>query len=100
MPYYFSINEKPKMKNLDLTLYPHIQDSDLFKIMKFLPKCDVGGPWIAGGSVWRTIFNEPLKNCDIDLFFSSQQQFEIACLQMSAYPFVRNILQETKNKYN
>lgn len=96
----YSCKEESMMKPLNLDLFPHLANTDLFKIIKYLPKCSDGGPWIAGGSVWRAIANEPLKDCDIDVFFSSKNQFESASRQMNGYPLVRNVIQETKNKWN
>ncbi len=88
------------MKHLKLEDFPHIKESDLFKIKRCLPPCSVGGPWIAGGSVWRTVRNEPLNECDVDVFFKNKDQYEQTCRQMNSIPFVRNILKETKNKWN
>ena len=51
------------------------KDSELCKILKHLPNIDETGPWVAGGSVWKSIENLPL-NCDIDFFFQTPQQCE------------------------
>lgn len=91
---------EPQMINLNQTEFPHLQTTDLFRVMNHLPRCAVGGPWIAGGAVWRAVLNHPLDKCDIDMFFASKQQFDSTVLLMGGYPFVRNILQETKNKWN
>ncbi len=88
------------MKTLNLADFSHIPTSDLFRVLKHLPKLSGGGPWVAGGSVWRTINNEPLNGCDIDIFFPSKKQYEEHCRMMNAYPYVNNILNEKKNKYN
>ena len=85
---------------LNLEEYPHIPNSELFKIIKVLPKLSSGGPWIAGGSVWRTVNNEPLDNCDVDVYFSCKSYYEQACRQMNSYPYVNSILSEKKNKWN
>lgn len=91
---------EPFAKPLNLADFPHVHTSDLLKIANYLPKCGVGGPWIAGGSVWRTVNNEPLNKCDIDVFFHDKEQLNDAMTQMDGYPLVRNILQKTKNKFN
>ena len=91
---------EPFAKPLNLADFPHVHTSDLLKIANYLPKCGVGGPWIAGGSVWRTVNNEPLNKCDIDVFFHDKEQFNDAMTQMDGYPLVRNVLQKTKNKWN
>ena len=45
-------------------------------IKKFVPQCDFKtGAWIAGGSVRKVWFDLPWENQDIDLFFSSTEQF-------------------------
>lgn len=92
--------EEQFAKPLNLADFPHVHTSDLLKIVNYLPKCGVGGPWIAGGSVWRTINNEPLNKCDIDVFFHDKEQFNEAVTQMDGYPFIRNVLKKTKNKWN
>jgi len=91
---------KKEMLHLNLGEYPHIPNSELFKIAKCLPKLCEGGPWIAGGSVWRTVNNEPLINCDVDVFFPCKEQYEEMRSKMNSYPYVNNILSEKKNKWN
>ena len=95
-----SLKMREESLKLDLGSYPHIPNSELFKIAKCLPKLHAGGPWIAGGSVWRTVNNEPLTNCDVDVFFLCKEQYEEMCAKMKSYPYVNNILSEKKNKWN
>lgn len=90
----------PGMAKLDLSNYPHLVDSELFRILKHLPSMDSGGPWIAGGSLWRTLNKEPLINCDIDVFFRNKEQFEAISRKIRSLPFVNNILRETRKKWN
>ena len=85
---------------LNLAEYPHITESDLFKVIKYLPKMNERGPWIAGGSVWRTVNNESLDKCDIDMFFRDYKQYEETYRKMNSYPFVNNIIDEKKSKSN
>lgn len=74
-------------------------DSEFFKIIKHLPKPESGGPWIAGGSVWKSIERLPLK-CDIDFFFASPQQFEVYQRIFQSVFFRNHILSEKKTKYS
>lgn len=48
--------------------------SELEHIIAILPKCDVDGPWIAGGSLLHTYCGNKIPS-DIDVFFSSETQF-------------------------
>lgn len=48
-------------------------DLDLCKILDELPECDRNGPWLAGGSIRRTISAMPLES-DFDFFFASEEQ--------------------------
>lgn len=52
-------------------------------ILEILPKCNVNGPWVAGGSLLRTYTGMPLDS-DIDLFFSSESMMQ---------EYVNNIIQ-------
>lgn len=90
----------PRTNVLDMSQYPHIKDSDLFRVLKQLPPLSVYGPWVAGGSVWRTINKEPLEKCDIDIFFQSQEQHDEVVRKMNSLPHSNNIVKETKNKWN
>jgi hypothetical protein len=75
------------------------QDSELFRILRKLPKPDVNGPWIAGGSLWKSIEGMPL-NCDLDFFFASPQQQEVYLRIMRSIPYVNHVVSEKKNDYN
>lgn len=90
----------PRTNILNMAEFPHIKDSDLFKVLRHLPPLGIYGPWVAGGSVWRTINKEPLEKCDIDVFFQNQKQYEETVLKMNSLPTVNNIVKETKNKWN
>lgn len=94
------MKEESNPNTLDLEKYPHVKTSELFKILKCLPRLRNASPWVAGGSVWRTINNEQLKDCDVDIFFSNKELYEQSCAQMNSYPFVNNVLAEKKNKWN
>lgn len=45
-------------------------------ILEILPKCHSNGPWVAGGSLLRTLTGESFLDGDIDVFFQNKQQFE------------------------
>lgn len=48
-------------------------------IKRFVPDCDFKtGAWIAGGSVRKVWFDLPWEDQDIDLFFASEEQFQLA----------------------
>ena len=94
------VEPEPKVNSLDLREYTHFANSELLKILKCIPKLGERGPWVAGGSVWRTINNEPLTNCDVDIFFTSKKHYEEGCMAMIGYPYVNNILNEKKNKWS
>lgn len=90
----------PQPNIMNMSDYPHIKESDLFRVLRHLPNLSVNGPWVAGGSVWRTISNEPLEKCDIDIFFQSQKQYDETVLKMNGLPVVNNIIKQRKNKWN
>jgi hypothetical protein len=75
------------------------QDSELFRILKHLPKLEEKGPWLAGGSVWKAIENIPL-DCDIDFFFKDISQYEEYARKFKSIPYVYHIVTEKQNKYN
>lgn len=58
-------------------------DTALAKALDRLPGIDVGGPWVAGGSVRRLIAGLP-QDSDFDFFFADQAQFDAFCKDMKA----------------
>lgn len=67
--------------------------SELEHLIQILPKCDVDGPWIAGGALLRTYCGNKLIS-DIDVFFSSDVQFneyisELKSAKSNKYTVVR-----------
>src|SRR6266404_2272953 len=88
------------MISLNMADYPHLPNTDLFRFLKELPPLDASGPWIAGGAVWRAVNNEPLNNCDIDIFFQNKARYAEGCRKMNSITFVNHIISEKKNKYN
>ena len=75
------------------------QDSELFRILRHLPRPDENGPWLAGGSVWKAIENIPL-DCDIDFFFRDKDQLEEYLRKLKSIPYVYHIVTEKTNSYN
>ena len=75
-------------------------ESEFFKIIKSLPPIGDNGPWVAGGSVWKSIEGIPLA-CDIDFFFQSKQQCESWYRTILSIPYYHRILSESvSNSYN
>jgi hypothetical protein len=75
-------------------------DSEFFKILKQIPHIDEDGPWVAGGSVWKSIEQIPLT-CDVDIFFKSAQQCEQWYRKLLSLPYVHRIVSDAKsNQYN
>lgn len=74
-------------------------DSDFFKILKFLPKIEESGPWVAGGSIWKAMENLTLDS-DIDLFFKDENQCGEWLKTMRTIPYESHVLSEKINSYN
>lgn len=75
-------------------------DSEFFRILKSIPPIGENGPWIAGGSIWKSIEGQKLT-CDIDIFFQSTKQCEEWYREILSIPYVNRIVSEIKsNKYN
>ncbi len=76
-------------------------NSEFYKILKFTPSISEDGPWVAGGSVWKSIEGISLTTCDVDFFFQSAKQYEDWYGQILSIPYVHRIVSETKiNQYN
>ena len=81
-------------------IYNHVNnDSELFRVLKYLPKVGSNGPWLAGGSVWKAIENRSIEY-DLDFFFNSPMQFQIWTRMLKSIPYVHHIVNEKKSKYN
>jgi hypothetical protein len=67
-----------KLETMDLNVFlTHLSNiSALEYLLEILPKCNVDGPWIAGGCLHRTYRKLPLENADVDIFFKNKEQFE------------------------
>lgn len=75
------------------------RESELFKILKFLPPLSESGPWVAGGSVWKSIERLPLE-CDVDVFFKNESQYNEWLRNMKSIPYDYHVISSTSNKYN
>lgn len=73
--------------------------SELFRILKKLPKLSKEGPWVAGGSIWKSMEKMPLT-CDIDFFFKDESQVKEMFSLMKSMPYARCIIEEKRNKFN
>ena len=74
--------------------------SEFFTILKQLPTIEGDGPWVAGGSVWKSIENIPLE-CDVDIFFKSAEQCERWFRTLVSLPYGHRIVSDLKtNQYN
>lgn len=63
----------------ELVYKPITNDTYKRLIKQFVPDCDFNtGAWIAGGSVRKVWFDLPWEDQDIDLFFASEEQFQLA----------------------
>lgn len=81
-------------------IYNHInQDSELFRVLKYLPKPQPEGPWLAGGSLWKAIENQPIEH-DLDFFFKDVKQCEEWLATIRSIPYVHHIVGEKSNRYN
>src|SRR4051812_36021495 len=87
------------MKIHDVTQFIN-HDSELLTILRHLPSIDSDGPWVAGGSVWKSIEGKSLDT-DIDFFFKSPQQCEYWFRTLLSMPYVQRIVSQPKaNDYN
>ena len=75
------------------------QDSELFRVLRFLPRPQEDGPWLAGGSVWKAIENRPITH-DLDFFFKTPKQCIEWVRTLNSIPYVHRIVGEKENKFN
>jgi hypothetical protein len=52
------------------------ETTELGQALKRLPRVDPVGPWVAGGSVRRTLLGEKLEGTDFDFFFRNEKQYK------------------------
>jgi len=74
-----------KLETMELNVFlTHLTNiSALEYLLEILPKCNVDGPWVAGGCLHRTYRKLPLENADVDVFFKNKEQFERFVSEMS-----------------
>jgi len=75
------------------------RESEFFRILKFLPRIGNDGPWVAGGSVWKSMENIPL-NCDVDFFFKDDGQYKNWMRTLQSIPYTYRIMSSKTNQYN
>jgi len=52
------------------------ENSELEQILGRLPNLSKNGPWLAGGSIRRTLQRQSVLESDFDFFFKNQEQFD------------------------
>lgn len=74
-----------KLVNTDLKSFTkHLSNVSLLEyIIEILPKCNVDGPWIAGGSLHRIYRKLPLDESDVDVFFKDRDQLDKFILELN-----------------
>jgi hypothetical protein len=75
------------------------QDSELVRVLKYLPSISEQGPWLAGGSIWKAIENTPIEH-DIDFFFANREQYNEFIRTIKAIPYVYRIVNNKENPFN
>lgn len=58
-------------------------ETKLASVLRRLPDCGEGGPWLAGGAVRRALQDEPL-NSDFDFFFANEAQADAFEMRLRA----------------
>ena len=58
--------------------------SALEHLIEILPKCNVDGPWIAGGALHRTYRKLSLSDSDVDVFFKNKEQLDKYLFELNA----------------
>jgi len=81
-PYKVPIKVEKKSLNDFLNHLPTA--SVLEYLIEILPKCNVDGPWIAGGALHRTYRKLSLNDSDVDVFFKNKEQLDKYLLELNA----------------
>ena len=58
--------------------------SALEHLIEILPKCNVDGPWIAGGALHRTYRKLSLSDSDVDVFFKNKEQLDKYLIELNS----------------
>jgi len=81
-PYKVPIKVEKKSLNDFLN---HLPTASLLEyLIEILPKCNVDGPWIAGGALHRTYRKLSLNDSDVDVFFKNKEQLDKYLLELNA----------------
>ena len=81
-PYKVPIKVEKKYLNDFLNHLPTA--SVLEYLIEILPKCNMDGPWIAGGALHRTYRKLSLNDSDVDVFFKNKEQLDKYLLELNA----------------
>lgn len=67
------------------TFLKHLTTGSVLEhLIEILPKCNVDGPWIAGGALHRTYRKLSLSDSDVDVFFKNKEQLDKYLLELNA----------------
>ena len=81
-PYKVPIKVEKKSLNDFLNHLPTA--SVLEYLIEILPKCNMDGPWIAGGALHRTYRKLSLNDSDVDVFFKNKEQLDKYLFELNA----------------
>ena len=67
------------------TFLKHLTTGSVLEhLIEILPKCNVDGPWIAGGALHRTYRKLSLSDSDVDVFFKNKEQLDKYLFELNA----------------
>ena len=75
-----------KTNKLSLNVFlKHLTTGSVLEhLIEILPKCNVDGPWIAGGALHRTYRKLSLSDSDVDVFFKNKEQLDKYLFELNA----------------
>ena len=79
----YKVPIKMEKHSLNVFLKHLTTGSVLENLLEILPKCNVDGPWIAGGALHRTYRKLSLSNSDVDVFFKNKEQLDKYLLELT-----------------
>ena len=80
----YKVPIKMEKQSLNTFLKHLTTGSVLEHLIEILPKCNVDGPWIAGGALHRTYRKLSLSDSDVDVFFKNKEQLDKYLLELNA----------------
>jgi hypothetical protein len=72
-------------------------ETQLMRVLRYLPRVNIDGPWVAGEAICRTIVGQDLHQGNIDFFFRTMEQYEFMLHRLNHLPKVK-IIEEAKKK--